>query len=113
MFEEPVAAVSDQEVLESFKDMVNPISEAPLYLQYLQLDQMMAQIGDCLFLHGGIHRDGIGFVPNRPQCTTLPEWIRSLNQWADDEISSFVQNPYYNADGTRAGDDLLEYTAPW
>lgn len=109
----PVTIISDAVVLNSFKDMIDPKADNPLYLQHLHLGQMMVQIGDCLFTHGGIHAAGIGYVPRKPKCANLADWVRTLNGWMDEELDNFVANPYYTEDGHRSCEDMIEYTAPW
>ena len=109
----PVTIISDAVVLKSFKDMIDPKADNPLYLQHLQLGQMMVQIGDCLFTHGGIHAAGIGYVPRKPTCLNLADWVRTLNGWMDEELDNFVANPYFTEDGHRSCEDMIEYTAPW
>lgn len=46
---------SDEEVSNSFLDMIRPSPKPGLLLQYLQQAQVALLLGDTLFLHGALH----------------------------------------------------------
>jgi len=107
--------VSDGDVLESFKQSVDPGSANPWMLRYIQLGQLMLVLGDIVFVHGAISESALGFVPGKPaRCPDLLSWCTELNAWCSSEVRHYARSHGDPALGTskRAADDLLTYGVP-
>ena len=63
--------MTDQEVLDSFVESVNPAGSDPWMLDYIKLGQFSALINDTLFVHGGVSMETIGAVPGVEQVQTV------------------------------------------
>mmetsp|Transcript_5981 Transcript_5981/g.8457 ORF Transcript_5981/g.8457 Transcript_5981/m.8457 type:complete len:568 (+) Transcript_5981:250-1953(+) len=90
----------DDEVLQSFRDSVNPSGDDPWMLEYLRYGQLMLIIGDCLFVHGGIDDKCLDQVPGRSSsaatATGLESWCVALNQFYSDMILEFENEPFWS-----------------
>lgn len=56
--------VTDDDVVESFRQCANPEAEDPFVLDLLRLGKLAAVIGDTLFVHADIPEQTLGFVPD-------------------------------------------------
>ena len=104
-------AVSDADVLASFRDSVCPadgvreVLTTSVVLDYLELAQIAALIDGTLFCHGGLPSAAIRFVPSLdlaftdkcgdvsavqgttlPETASLEEWVEHLNAWGHDAV---------------------------
>ena len=123
--------VSDAEVLHSFVASVDPRGSDPWMLRYLQLGQLMAVVGDTLFVHGGVSALALGQVPASSRAlarggenaadlrgggseVSLMQWCGDLNRWAAGEIADYAANPLGGpfGGGVRAAEALLQYAVP-
>lgn len=107
--------LDDSAVLQSFIDMSDPGKGLDaLYLRYVCLGQFAAVIGDSLFLHGALHAEGVGFVPEHDDCSqNAVDWCADMDTWHVGQMHAFVDYPEYGKDGARSFDDLLDYVVPW
>mmetsp|Transcript_3173 Transcript_3173/g.9176 ORF Transcript_3173/g.9176 Transcript_3173/m.9176 type:complete len:717 (-) Transcript_3173:2524-4674(-) len=124
--------VSDEEVVSSFVRSVGP---GGLMRTYLELAQIGAVLGDCLFIHGAISEECMRKVP--PRHGTVPVrdvsgrgfrdapggllgWIGELNRFAAEEVASWVAHPHGEPSrarawaeeggyGGRGGEGLVQY----
>lgn len=62
--------ITDEDVLQSFRDSVDPSGDDPWMLDYLRCAQLMLIVGDCLFVHGAISEKCLGKVPGRETVAT-------------------------------------------
>mmetsp|Transcript_22897 Transcript_22897/g.52454 ORF Transcript_22897/g.52454 Transcript_22897/m.52454 type:complete len:593 (+) Transcript_22897:101-1879(+) len=112
------AAANDMDVLESFRNSVDPHGEDPWMLQLVKLGQLGLVLGDALFVHAGLHDKSIGYVPGEHDRRTncVREWVQKLNAWKDDQVREYESNAaWYRAeDGCRhrGGERLLDYGVP-
>merc|ERR1712232_692035 len=85
--------VSENDVLKSFMNSVNPNEENPWMLRYIQLGQLMLVLGDILFVHGAVSESALGYVPGKGdsnRCKDLLTWCTELNAWAGSELSNYT-----------------------
>ena len=52
-------------------------------LELLQLGHLALVLGDALFLHGGLHEEALGKVPEAEPAEDMQEWARRLNAWKE------------------------------
>eukprot|EP00981_Chlorochromonas_danica_P007066 scaffold1537_cov162-Ochromonas_danica.AAC.24 len=92
---------SDEEVSNSFLDMIRPSPKPGLLLQYLKQAQVALLLGDTLFLHGALHDYNRGWVPGDERETVYEQaetitdprqWIDRLNSFARREIEDYCAN---------------------
>eukprot|EP00035_Acanthoeca_spectabilis_P030059 m.7658 g.7658 ORF g.7658 m.7658 type:complete len:2009 (-) comp3982_c0_seq1:1786-7812(-) len=107
--------VDDQAVFASFREMSDPgCGLEALYIRYVCLGQFAGTIGDALFLHGALHLNGLGFVPDSIDSSqNVLDWCANMDKWHVKQVNSFLDFPDYHEDGTRSFDDLLDYVVPW
>merc|ERR1719476_320374 len=73
---------SDADVLNSFRDSVDPRSADPWMLNFIRMGSLGVVLGDTLFVHGGLYDRAIGVVPGREgRIEDVREWITILNSW--------------------------------
>lgn len=61
----------------------------------------MAQVafinGETLFMHGGITKDNLGYIPfSKARKTNIPNWLAELNYWYKSEFDKWAQRPTWN-----------------
>jgi hypothetical protein len=91
-------AVSEEDVVESYRNEVDPKSEADkspthdnFMLNYLQQGKLAYVFGSTLFVHGGVSESNVGTVPGkRERVKDVHEWVRELNSWAAQELTNRV-----------------------
>ena len=106
-------SVSDDEVVESFLDSVDPKSSDPWMLEYIKVGQIMLLLDNCMFVHGGITKDGIGSIPGRPErVDDAWEWCTGLNEWMTDMVEQYERNSLFDQNNTRTFDKFLDYVVP-
>jgi len=116
-------AVTDQEVLDSFVESVNPAGSDPWMLDYIKLGQFSALINDTLFVHGGVSMETIGAVPGVEQVQTdLREWLRELDLWKVQQCAAYEETqtwePAVDSESggsgkrTRSGNAIMDYCVP-
>ena len=115
-------AVSEEDVVESYRNEVDPKSEADkspthdnFMLNYLQQGKLAYVFGSTLFVHGGISESNIGTVPGkRERVKDVREWVRELNSWAAQELTTnFAADPYSGSNlRDRKGGGLMDYRVP-
>mmetsp|Transcript_59791 Transcript_59791/g.142331 ORF Transcript_59791/g.142331 Transcript_59791/m.142331 type:complete len:601 (-) Transcript_59791:172-1974(-) len=117
------AEASDDEVLASFRNSVDPQGEDPWMLELLRVGQLGCVLGDALFVHAGLHDESIGYLPgleeNSKPCTvdSVQEWVSRLNDWKDSQLRDFEAQPAWSVaeDGKsrrRGAAKLLDYSVP-
>uniref|UniRef100_A0A7S4I846 Calcineurin-like phosphoesterase domain-containing protein n=1 Tax=Odontella aurita TaxID=265563 RepID=A0A7S4I846_9STRA len=108
--------ISDEDVLQSFRDSVDPSGEDPWMLDYLRRAQLMATIGDCLFVHGAITGKCLGKVPGRDASVSevlhLDQWCEALNNYALENIAEYERQPRWDKKRRRGGESIMNYGVP-
>jgi len=108
-----VTMISDQDVLESFRESVNPRGRDPWMLDYLRYGQLMLIIGDCIFVHGGIDETCLGQVPGQPPVKGGVEaWCQALNEFQQEMVKEFERQPTLDANRQFGGEPLKDYGVP-
>mmetsp|Transcript_30073 Transcript_30073/g.79207 ORF Transcript_30073/g.79207 Transcript_30073/m.79207 type:complete len:1054 (-) Transcript_30073:32-3193(-) len=108
---------TDEDVLISYTESVNPASEDPWMLEFLRIGVIALVLGDTLFVHGGLQDESAGHVPGcSSKYNKVQDWATALNAWKDRELSEFEQIPYWTFDKhgkkTRGGAALIQYGTP-
>jgi len=108
---------TDEDVLFSYTDSVDPKSADPWMLEYLRAGLVALVLGDVLFVHGGLQDESAGHVPGSSSTfTNVQAWADALNAWKEKELRDFEESPGWRsgADGkkTRGGAGLIEYGTP-
>ena len=85
---EPVASVSDNDVLNSYRDSVRP---GGILREYLLETDIMKIIGDTLFVHGAITAENVGMMPGEKEdtCRDAAEWASRLNEWKRKQMEAW------------------------
>lgn len=114
--------ITDQEVIASFVESVNPQGTDPWMLDYIKCGQFAALLGDTLFVHGGVSAEIIGTVPGLEMVhTDLREWCVDLHRWQQEQVAAFEANQTWThtPDGkggvgarTRNADAIMDYCVP-
>lgn len=104
-------AVSEDAVVQSYRDECDPESPDNFMLQYLRQAKVSYVFGATIFVHGALNPRNIGTVPGTAHVeTNLRTWVDSLNAWAKQELKNFEENPHEGKTSrTRAGDGLTNY----
>lgn len=107
---------SDEEVLRSFCDSVDPAGADPWMLDLLRHGQLGLVLDDLLFVHGGLPDDNLGIVPGqRSTAANVQDWMTGLNAWKDAQLKDFEASPTWKAGGgkrIRGGEGLIDYGVP-
>lgn len=94
---------SDEEVYFSFK---RDMTKGSVMYEYLKEGELIKTIDGNLFTHGAITDENFGLVPGETKnFEDLGEWQRKLNDFLQDEIDQWFEDP-------TKGQDLLDYHAP-
>jgi len=108
---------TDEDVLASYLDSVNPRSKDPWMLEFIKLGQIAVVLGDTLFVHGGLQDESIGVVPGQKEVETdVRKWVLKLNEWKERELRDYISEPLFRTAGdhiTRGGDQLILYGTPF
>jgi len=115
-----VDAVSEEDVVESYRNEVDPQSAGNstsgdnFVLNYLQQGKLAYVFGSTLFVHGAISESNMGTVPGkREPVQQVHDWVRELNSWAAQELVNFAADPYSgNNRRDRKGGGLMDYGVP-
>lgn len=122
-----MGGASDQEVLESFRNSVDPTGWDPWMLSLLIVGHVAVVIGDVLFVHAGLPKEALGHVPGRKQVfPDARQWVHALNGWKDDCLRDYITKPGWRDGGPgkgasvrlagqprrRGGDVLMDYGVP-
>eukprot|EP00927_Polykrikos_kofoidii_P003908 TRINITY_DN11567_c0_g1_i1.p1 TRINITY_DN11567_c0_g1~~TRINITY_DN11567_c0_g1_i1.p1 ORF type:complete len:702 (-),score=136.39 TRINITY_DN11567_c0_g1_i1:123-2228(-) len=110
---------SDEGVVRSFRELVDPDAAEPWTLQYLRVARVMLVIGDCLFVHGNVSSDSLLRLPAEdcrdgdltaqppplmlPRSTPLEVWVAEMNSWKDRQLRCFESFPYFRTLTNRHG----------
>eukprot|EP00931_Biecheleriopsis_adriatica_P114685 TRINITY_DN90600_c0_g1_i1.p1 TRINITY_DN90600_c0_g1~~TRINITY_DN90600_c0_g1_i1.p1 ORF type:complete len:953 (-),score=171.06 TRINITY_DN90600_c0_g1_i1:97-2934(-) len=107
---------SDEDVVRSYRDSVDPQNPDPWMLDFLWVGQLAVVLGDALFVHGGLFSEALGFVPGQPAVLeSMQAWANSLNSWKDEQLHDFEQHPRWRleeGEHRRGGDKLIDYGYP-
>jgi hypothetical protein len=121
---------SDEDVIESFRECVNPKGEDPWTLDLLRLGQLAIVIKDMLFVHADVNERSIGYVPPHEMVSNVEsderfatqsvlgscqEWADALNRWKDEELEDYMKHPGFKKKGdmmARGGLQLIDYCVP-
>ena len=125
------AAASDAEVAEDF--VAGVLAEDGVLRRYIEAADLARREGDTLYVHGGLTKENVGFVPARDVCVaslvalgdgegvpgtrhaSLDDWVAGLRGFKDGCLEEWVRDPYFTeaeakgAAATRAGDALITY----
>jgi hypothetical protein len=102
--------ITDDAVVESYRDECDPKGKDNFMLQYLQQGKLACVFGTTLFVHGGLSVKNIGTVPGKKTISSVQSWVKELNAWAQKEVKDFMQAPYSGKnDRTRKGGGLTDY----
>ena len=108
-------AVSDEDVVESYRNEVDPAKEGDNFmLKYLQQGKLAYVFGEHLFVHGAVSETNVGTVPGSTErIERVEEWAEALNAWCREEVAAFVSDPYSGKNGRdRKGSGLMDYGVP-
>mmetsp|Transcript_94188 Transcript_94188/g.155736 ORF Transcript_94188/g.155736 Transcript_94188/m.155736 type:complete len:494 (+) Transcript_94188:139-1620(+) len=114
----------DDDVLASFRELVDPAAAEPWTLEYLRVGRVMLVIGDCLFIHGAVTSKGLLLVPAEdcrdgaflgqppplrlPDSTPVCAWADELNAWKARQLRLFEAFPYFRQNGADGIDTSVE-----
>jgi hypothetical protein len=104
------AAVSDENVVDSF---LADLSPGGALARYLAACQLAYRTGPTLFVHGGITEGSLSLVPRIPSPVgDLDEWIAKLNAFYRMQLDAYQAHAL---DLRSAGEykDLIDYQAPF
>eukprot|EP00911_Craspedida_sp_UC1_P000694 UC1_evm1s530 len=109
-----VSTVTDEDVVQSYRDECDPASGDPWMLEYLRLGVLAHREGPHLFVHGAVLRSNLGTVPGVDELApTVDDWVLRLNAWKDAQVAAFEADPYTGTNNqTRAGHGLMDYGVP-
>mmetsp|Transcript_9739 Transcript_9739/g.14687 ORF Transcript_9739/g.14687 Transcript_9739/m.14687 type:complete len:555 (+) Transcript_9739:139-1803(+) len=88
---------SDSDVVQSFMETLKPDG---LMTEYIVHGALALILGDCLFLHGGVHSNSYGWVPPFASASAddtghrvedVAEWCAHLEVFRSREVSDFVE----------------------
>ena len=116
----------DDSVVNSY---LTSLADGGCVRRYLEEGTLATCIGDTLFVHGGLTKDNIGFVPSPhvdldfliqndgkeiPGSRTehLPEWIERLSQFKNRHLKEWIARPQWVSNGgvrERGGSGLITY----
>mmetsp|Transcript_30047 Transcript_30047/g.48440 ORF Transcript_30047/g.48440 Transcript_30047/m.48440 type:complete len:503 (-) Transcript_30047:159-1667(-) len=107
-------AVSDDQVVQSYKDECDPAKDDNWMLQYLELGKLAYVFGSNLFVHGALTSTNVGTVPEKKKrFAKVKAWVRALNSWAQSEVHAFRTDPYSGkTTNNRKGFGLMDYGVP-
>jgi len=105
--------VSDEQVVDSFVDSVDPSGADPFMLDYCKLGVIMAVHNTSLFVHGGVSAIALNSVPDNTNTNPsvklkVKQWADKLNAWKDEQIAAYIANPLEQAGFAK----LLNYGVP-
>lgn len=110
---------SDDDVVQSFLDSIDPSKENNFMYQYLQNGCLIVRLGNTLIVHGGLSSRNIGRVPGDDQVHDVDSWTTKLNAWMQSQLQEYVQQPTWTElpdsqteRGQRGGDGLMDYGVP-
>lgn len=120
---------SEEDVIRSYVDQVDPAAPEPWTLEYLRSAQIMTVIGDCLFVHGAVLSSNLLLVPAEeicdgsvemqppplrlPDATPIEAWAADLNDWKARQVRLFEAFPRFQPLGSggsarwRGGEPLM------
>jgi len=112
------ALITDDDVLKSFADSVDPQGSDPWMLEYVRLGNVMLVFGDAIFCHGGLSAQALGYVPGPsssaagappapPEEVDAGEWCAGLNAWKDACVRGYCEDPKSSSHHS-----LLDYGVP-
>ncbi|CAE7226602.1 unnamed protein product, partial [Symbiodinium pilosum] len=118
-------AVSDDEVVSSFLESVS--QEDGLVWEYLIHSSLLVVIGDCLFVHGGLPKDAINWIPSMDMRYLQPDegatcggkrvegalqdWVGAMNDFLQEGLRDFRAQMYWRSGRVRGGEGLLCLTS--
>merc|ERR1712137_562781 len=110
---------SDESVLQSFLDSIDPSGEDNFMYQYLQNGCLIVRVGNTLIIHGGLSSRNIGRVPGDDTVYGVDTWETKLNAWMQSQVEEYAQQPTWTElpdekteRGKRGGDGLMDYGVP-
>lgn len=118
---------SDEDVLDSFRESVDPDGWDPWMLSLLIVGHIAVIIGDVLFVHAGLPEQALGYVPGTDAVfEEAHHWVNALNRWKDSCLKDYLRSPGWRAGGggdgvserlaaqprRRGGDALMDYGVP-
>ena len=116
----PLKCVTDDHVL---KSMIHEVESPTGSLrQYLEHANVVVKLGNTIFCHGAIDANTMKYVPmfdtkfenprSKPSpkqiCSSLMEWVNSLNDYLKHGLLDYKERPYWNQDrDSRGGESLM------
>jgi len=108
--------VTDEDVVRSFRDSVDPAGKDPWMLNLIRVGQLAVILGPTLFVHAGVQAVALGLVPGcEKPLGTLLEWTAALNRWKDTQVAEFCSRPLWHQEGEkrhRGAEQLIDYGTP-
>lgn len=109
---------TDEDVVSSFRNSVDPSHRDNFMLRYMQNAQLAYVFGKTIFVHGGVTRTNMGRLPNsETPAKNVHEWVKQLNTWVTAELKEYVQD--YDKPFTfspsfekRPANKLMDYCVP-
>jgi hypothetical protein len=90
----PIEEISDEDVAQSYINSVKPNGEIFEYLFHGQLAYVHKET---LFMHAGVNKDNIGYVPfTHERYVEISEWVNNLNKWYKDQLKDWQEHPYWS-----------------
>ena len=85
-----VTSVSNEDVLNSYRDSVGP---GGILRDYLRETDIMKIIGDTLFVHGAVTAENVGRMPDAAGGThkDAAAWASSLNNWKHERVEAWCE----------------------
>ncbi|CAE8598522.1 unnamed protein product [Polarella glacialis] len=121
------STVSDDEVVESFLDSV--VRNDGFVWEYLTECSLAVLFGETLFVHAGVPKDALGWIPSLdmrylqpsetsicggtqlPEGHTLREWVDAMNDFLRAGLRDFRAQMSWRSDRSRGGEGLLAFTS--
>eukprot|EP00041_Stephanoeca_diplocostata_P014396 m.261033 g.261033 ORF g.261033 m.261033 type:complete len:862 (+) comp19686_c0_seq2:271-2856(+) len=113
---EYMMTATDNEVVASFVDAVDPKSDDPWLLDYLRQCTLATVVGRTLYTPGLVTKQSLGVIPGSQLIFTSPrEWVHELNAFFAAELANFEARPRWlggNFKKRRGGEALMDYGLP-
>lgn len=86
------SSMQAEKVVSSYIEALKP---GGIMAEYLRLGSIAVLLGDCLFVHGGFHRQSMGWLPPRyspnTPASTASSWVLGLKEFHDKEVEDLYR----------------------